>query len=78
MRKIFILLFVVLFSEYSFAGGSIDLGDGSILEYEIGNIDPESFNGHAQGLSIIESGEKLAEAESLIVNSRSDLAIDSF
>ena len=78
MRKIFILFFLVLFSEYSMAGGSIDLGDGSVLKYELGNIDPESLNGHAQGLSIIEDGEKLAEAESLIINSRSDLAIDTF
>ena len=78
MKKLFIILIVLIIPEYCLAKGFIDLGDGSILEYEIGNIDPENFNGLAQGLSIIEDGKKLAEAESLVINSRSDSAIDSF
>ena len=78
MKKILIILFIFLASEYCWAKGSIDVGDGSVLYYDSGNLDPETLNGHARGLSITDDGEKVAEAESLVINSRSDSAIDSF
>ena len=54
LRKFFLVLIFILFSNQTYAEKFIDLGPSLKLSYKTGNIDINTLNGFASGISLFD------------------------